>query len=249
MADAEWRSSTRTLRQPGGQSSLANLLGFGYSQANKATTVNQNNSSKMVNKEGNDSNDKENCNDTNNVEQQQSTEQDEKSDDIIPLNMSDAEKVREFTAEAGQSVPDRPSVPMDNNEIEFISKMMIDELLELLSTVMKPDDSKTMLKNLIDSAKSIDKMEVNSNENYKLIAEQADAFVDIWYYALNAACKKGINCSKIFELVHNANMAKRDPLTKKFIKRDDGKIIKPKGWKPPNVENEILSQIKDGAWN
>jgi len=25
-------------------------------------------------------------------------------------------------------------------------------------------------------------------------------------------------------------MAKRDPLTKKFLKREDGKIIKPKGW-------------------
>ncbi len=60
---------------------------------------------------------------------------------------------------------------------------------------------------------------------------QADALIDVYYYSLNAAAKKGINLSAIFKIVHAANMAKRDPATGKFLKRDDGKIIKPAGWK------------------
>lgn len=37
--------------------------------------------------------------------------------------------------------------------------------------------------------------------------------VDIYYYSLNCAAKKGVNLSSIFGIVHAANMAKRDPAT------------------------------------
>ena len=59
---------------------------------------------------------------------------------------------------------------------------------------------------------------------------------------------KGINLSSIVGRVHAANMAKRDPETGKFLKRADGKIIKPKGWTPPNVEAEIQRQLKEGSF-
>ena len=101
---------------------------------------------------------------------------------------------------------------------------------------------------MIKNAKNVEKMSVSPNRSHELIAEQGDAFVDIWYYSLNAMAKKGVNLSKIFDLVHGANMAKRDPETGKFLKRDDGKIIKPKGWRPPNVSAEIKRQIEDGSW-
>jgi hypothetical protein len=35
---------------------------------------------------------------------------------------------------------------------------------------------------------------------------------------------------------------------KRFLKRADGKIIKPEGWKPPNVEAEIARQLKEGSF-
>ena len=73
--------------------------------------------------------------------------------------------------------------------------------------------------------------------------------MDIWYYSLNAACKKGINLSSIFELVHAANMSKKDANTGCFLKREDGKIIKPQGWKAPNIGREIQRQQHDGAWS
>ena len=55
--------------------------------------------------------------------------------------------------------------------------------------------------------------------------------------------------SSIFSLVHAANMAKRDPETGKFLKREDGKIIKPKGWKAPDVEGEVVRQDVEGSWS
>merc|ERR1719262_1668265 len=80
------------------------------------------------------------------------------------------------------------------------------------------------------------------------VAAQADALADIEYYMLNCAAKKGFNMSAIFGVVHTANMAKRNPETGRFEKNSDGKVIKPTGWKPPNVEGELARQFKEGAW-
>lgn len=162
-------------------------------------------------------------------------------------NMTDAEKVREFTFEAGQPVPDKPQL-MDVSEVNFITKMVLDELLELYSTVMEPKNAKAAMMKMLSEAKNVPRMNVHPNKTHELIAEQGDAFVDIWYYSLNCMAKKGVNLSNIFELVHNANMAKRDSKTGRFQKRADGKIIKPVGWRPPNVAAEIKRQQDKGAW-
>ena len=114
---------------------------------------------------------------------------------------------------------------------------------------MAPKAAKQSMIRMLSEAKDVPKMNVHPNKTHELIAEQGDAFVDIWYYSLNCMAKKGVNLSSIFNLVHNANMAKRDPNTGKFIKRGDGKIIKPKGWRAPNVSAEIKQQQDRGAWH
>ena len=71
----------------------------------------------------------------------------------------------------------------------------------------------------------------------------------VYYYSLNAAAKKGMNLSAVFGVVHGANMAKRNPATGKFEKREsDGKIIKPPGWSPPDVEGELKRQLAEGSF-
>merc|ERR1719428_2657449 len=87
--------------------------------------------------------------------------------------------------------------------------------------------------------KAKDCAQMDPSDTSEVIGEQMDAFVDIWYYSLNAAAKKGVNMSSLFDIVHAANMAKIDPSTGKCIKRADGKVMKPAGWKAPDVESEI----------
>jgi predicted HAD superfamily Cof-like phosphohydrolase len=163
---------------------------------------------------------------------------------------TDSEAVREFTAGAGQPAPTHPSKSMTDAEVKFITKMILDETMELMATILPPKEAKAAMKKMIDDSKDLPQ-EVyakDGSDEYKKIADQADALVDIYYYSQNAACKKGINLSSVFGLVHAANMAKRDPETGKFIKRADGKIIKPKGWTAPNVEAEIQRQMKEGGF-
>eukprot|EP00746_Dinoflagellata_sp_MGD_P160456 gnl/MRDRNA2_/MRDRNA2_87223_c0_seq1.p1 gnl/MRDRNA2_/MRDRNA2_87223_c0~~gnl/MRDRNA2_/MRDRNA2_87223_c0_seq1.p1 ORF type:complete len:375 (-),score=103.96 gnl/MRDRNA2_/MRDRNA2_87223_c0_seq1:255-1379(-) len=160
-----------------------------------------------------------------------------------------AEAVREFTFEAGQPTPDKPEV-MTEGEVSFISKMILDEVLELWATQKESDESKAALINMVNDAKALSK-EVYTNDQQGIIdqvAAQADALVDIQYYMLNCAARKGFNMSSIFGVVHAANMAKRNPETGRFEKNADGKIIKPPGWKPPNVEAELARQVSEGSW-
>jgi predicted HAD superfamily Cof-like phosphohydrolase len=142
---------------------------------------------------------------------------------------------------------------MDGAEVKFIAKMILDETMELLATRFGPRESKRLLKQFIDEAKPLPQEvyaeESEADRDVHACADQADALVDIYYYSLNAAAKKGMNLSAVFALVHGANMAKRDPATGTFLKRpSDGKIIKPEGWKPPDVEAELVRQRDDGAW-
>ena len=160
-------------------------------------------------------------------------------------HQSNAEAVLEFTVGAGQQVATNPS-PMSKDEVKFIGKMILDEVLELYATVMDPEEAKKSLGESLDKAKCVERVDGTDVNN--VVAEQADALVDIWYYSLNAACKKGVNLSSLFDIVQAANMAKKDPATGTFLKREDGKIIKPPGWTPPDVAKEIVRQKEQGAF-
>ncbi len=159
--------------------------------------------------------------------------------------LSDAEKAREFTKDAGFPVPVIPEV-MTKDEVFFLVKMMLDEIMELCATVEEPTEVKQKLVDLITDSKNIPKSIFNSD--HEQIAEQVDALVDCYYYSLNSTVKKGINFSKVFNIVHDANMAKRDPVSGLFFKRDDGKIMKPPMWKEPDIKSEILKQINEHSF-
>ena len=163
--------------------------------------------------------------------------------------MSNAEAVREFTEGAsGQNCPDHPQ-PMNPTQAMFIIRMIMSELDELACTVCQDaEDREYFMKAALESRDKCKKFQTEYDTDVKLVAAQFDALVDAWYYGLNTAAKHGVNMSSIFDLVHQANMYKRDPETGKFLKREDGKIIKPKGWKSPDIEAEIQRQMNEGAW-
>lgn len=164
------------------------------------------------------------------------------------MEYSNAESVKEFTEGNGRKYPDKP-VKMTKDEVFFIIRMVMSELDELAATVSSNMEESGKL--MQEALNTIDKCKNFSYpDDISIISSQFDAMVDAWYYMLNTACKHGTNLSKIFNLVHAANMNKKDPLTKKFIVREsDGKILKPSGWVEPDINKEIERQMKDGAWN
>lgn len=65
----------------------------------------------------------------------------------------------------------------------------------------------------------------------------AKELADIIYIACGTAASYGIPLDKVFKEVHNSNMAKL--VDGKPVRRDDGKILKPEGWQPPNIKQFI----------
>lgn len=66
-------------------------------------------------------------------------------------------------------------------------------------------------------------------------AEQLDACMDMIWVILGYAHMKQYNIAGAWDAVVQTNMAKVDPVTGKVRRREDGKILKPEGWAPPDM--------------
>lgn len=64
--------------------------------------------------------------------------------------------------------------------------------------------------------------------------EKADACFDMIWVIIGYMLSRGWSVEEIWDEGAKSNLAKIDPTTGKVIKRDDGKILKPEGWKPPD---------------
>lgn len=69
--------------------------------------------------------------------------------------------------------------------------------------------------------------------------ETLDACMDMIWVILGYCYLKGFNIEGAWEEVKRSNLAKIDFETGKVIRREDGKILKPEGWTPPNLESFV----------
>ena len=65
--------------------------------------------------------------------------------------------------------------------------------------------------------------------------EQLDALVDILVVTIGAMHSAGFDGEGAWKEVMATNFAKIDRETGKVRKREDGKVLKPLGWEPPNL--------------
>jgi len=66
--------------------------------------------------------------------------------------------------------------------------------------------------------------------------EQLDACMDMIWVILGFCIMKGYNVQGAWDEVSRSNLCKINPETGKVIKRHDGKVLKPDGWTPPQLE-------------
>jgi predicted HAD superfamily Cof-like phosphohydrolase len=64
--------------------------------------------------------------------------------------------------------------------------------------------------------------------------EEIDACFDMMWVIVGYMKSRGWDCDAIWDEGAKSNLSKIDPLSGKVIKRDDGKVLKPEGWQPPN---------------
>jgi predicted HAD superfamily Cof-like phosphohydrolase len=69
--------------------------------------------------------------------------------------------------------------------------------------------------------------------------ESLDACMDMIWVILGFCHMKGYNIHGAWDEVWKTNMAKVDPETGKVRRREDGKILKPEGWQPPDMSRFV----------
>jgi len=67
------------------------------------------------------------------------------------------------------------------------------------------------------------------------LTEQLDALIDILVVTIGAIHSAGFDGEGAWKEVMRTNFAKIDPTTGKVRKREDGKVLKPRGWTAPDL--------------
>ena len=71
----------------------------------------------------------------------------------------------------------------------------------------------------------------------KDIVEIADACADLKWVVEGLEHTLNIPQQEVWDEVARSNLKKIDPITGKVLKREDGKVMKPEGWTPPDIKS------------
>lgn len=69
--------------------------------------------------------------------------------------------------------------------------------------------------------------------------ETLDACMDMIWVILGFCYMKGYDVDGAWKEVARSNLAKINDMTGKVIKREDGKVLKPEGWTPPQLKQFV----------
>jgi predicted HAD superfamily Cof-like phosphohydrolase len=72
--------------------------------------------------------------------------------------------------------------------------------------------------------------------------ETLDALIDILVVTVGTLHSLGVDAEGAWNEVMKTNFAKIDPNTGKVTKREDGKVLKPEGWTPPELKSFIKGE-------
>lgn len=125
--------------------------------------------------------------------------------------MNAQDMVREFHTLFGLPIRTEPTTVLSPGESELRMNLLDEEVVEYFDAVYDDD-----------------------------IVEIADGLADIVYIAFGTALVYGINLNAVLEEVHRSNMLKIWDDGKVHY-REDGKVLKPPYWEPPNIA-EVLAR-------
>lgn len=134
------------------------------------------------------------------------------------------ERVREFHETFGHPVADEPKDVADHRLVLRLA-LILEEALELADAMgFYTSDVKEAVERLLYVGPVVDSDLVGI----------ADALGDLEYVTNGAALEMGIPLPDVVAEIHRSNMTKLDS-DGKPIYRQDGKILKGKGYEPPNL--------------
>jgi len=145
-------------------------------------------------------------------------------------------QVTEFHRVFDQPILDTPQIPPEDR-IRLRLRLISEEFFELLQATIDtskvdPEHSASAMRNAM--------MVINTAPIKVDLVELADALGDLDYVIEGTRLEFGIDGAPIASVIHESNMAKApDGVVRKT---EAGKVIKPEGWKAPDIESELRKQ-------
>ena len=147
-------------------------------------------------------------------------------------------QINEFMVKAGQGAPDRPTLPpleVRKGRLKWLAEELC-ELANAWSIEFDLNNSHNTTGNIVLWPASKPQF---SNDT-EAITEAYDATIDMLVFAIGNGVAMGTDLQPGWDEVHTSNMAKFGP---GGSIREDGKVMKPPGWKKPDLASIIAIQL------
>lgn len=151
---------------------------------------------------------------------------------MIYDNLTDDELIREADGQSGiiKALSERLEMRQQSSTVFHDQAMFMRACGQ--STYRDNEAQACMYLNLIgEEGDELEQAVMNNDE-----VEEFDAILDILVVCIGYGLSRGWPMVEGWEEVMRSNMAKIDPRTGMVTKREDGKILKPEGWTPPDLE-------------
>jgi predicted HAD superfamily Cof-like phosphohydrolase len=149
-------------------------------------------------------------------------------------------QVAEFHLAMGIPILELPQVPSEDR-IRLRLNLIAEEFFEVLESALVVDSDYEWKRGGTPGFYAAPKRQIlTCIEKASVDADLpalADGFADLDYVVEGSRLEFGIHGAPIAREVHRANMAKVGG-----PRREDGKVLKPKGWMPPDIEGELRKQ-------
>jgi predicted HAD superfamily Cof-like phosphohydrolase len=144
-------------------------------------------------------------------------------------------QVAEFHTAFGQVVNGTPTIP-DEAMVRLRARIVLEEAFEFAEALFDSASADVLHEHFVSAMRTIESAGIDVD-----MEAAADALGDLDYVVEGSRLVLGVNGVPIAAEIHRANMSKLGP-DGKPIKREDGKIVKPAGWTPPAIGEELLKQ-------
>jgi predicted HAD superfamily Cof-like phosphohydrolase len=147
-------------------------------------------------------------------------------------------QVMEFHRACETKDPEKPTIPSDA-KVRLRARLITEEYIESMKYMFDDEVVFAGCKNVIDHAYSQLKLAIDNAPVQVDMVSLMDGLADIDVVVEGTRLSFGVNGEPIAAEVHRSNMAK----FKYGIKRrEDGKILKPSDWTPPEIKGELEKQ-------
>lgn len=141
--------------------------------------------------------------------------------------VDERELVREFHAAFEVPVNEGPpDLALPDDRLRMRYRLVAEEFAELTGAILGPA-ARAVVERAVEEVSDL------PTDGADVVAT-ADATVDLRYVLHGLELECGIPGDEVFTEVHASNLAKLGP-DGAALRRADGKVLKPAGWRPPDV--------------